>query len=647
MMRAPLWASLALALGACQHAATVTDAASPDTTAAPAAATAPADTDSYGKAQTYYQVLLGQLAQQRGDNQIALSNLLAAAETSRDLNLAKQAFGLALKQRDAEATLRAANLLAALDPQNAEALMALALAQFQNGQPEPARASLAQALNLVGDREDSQLALVGKFARAGGPGTLPVLAELAREHPRPEWLLLAAAVQAQHFGDGPYAMALLDRATELAPDYRRAVLVKAELLAQRDGDAAIALLDEQYRAHPGERDLAVSYGRLLYSQGRFPEAVEVLRGPARQEDDGEASYLFAVSQFMAGQWADALPRLQAIAESGNAAGPAGWLCGQAAERLKQAGTALTCYDRVQPGDSQYVLAQRARAELLARAKRLDEALEGLREARLRLEDLSSADSDEKLRLNTGLLVGQLRLMLQGNRLADAQALLESEPVAYREQPEPALLVAGAGAASPALMVKAFERLRPESEAARRQWALTAAGLLQDAGATNQALALLTTELDQQPDQIPLLYARALLAESLNQVDLAEADLRRVLALAPNNIDALNALGYTLADRNRNLDEAHNLIDRALRERPTSAAIMDSMGWLLYRRGETARARDWLQRAYGLEPEAEIAAHYGEVLYTLGEKKKARQIWRDALEQNPDSKPLRAVIERLK
>ena len=650
-------ASVLLLLAGCQHTAPTAarddSASAVDSPRASDEQTGAAGQDSatagnaFEQSQTYYQVLLGQLAQQRGEQQIALSNVLAAAEASRDVSLARQAFGLALKQRDAVATLRAASLLAALEPTNPEARMALALAQFQNEQIEASLLTLEQALGMVGSEEDSQLSLLGKFTRAAGPASLPLLTELSHRHPNPEWLMLAAAVQAQHFGDVPYALALLDRAIDEAPDYLRAVLVKAELLNNRDPEAALLLLQNSLRQHPGNRDLALAYGRTLYSQGRFPEAVAVLEKPAKDAADSEANYLYSVSLFMAGRMAEALPRLQARAEAGEQTGPAGWLCAQAAERLKQEATALACYDRIRPTDNQYLPAQRARAELLSRRGRHDEALQHLAAARDALTSMEAGDADTLLQQQTRLLVEQLTVLQKANRLDEAKALFAAEPENLRQQPEPALLVASFGNAEPAARRTALVERFPANPEERKKWALTASNLLQDQGLQAEAFAVVDDELRQQPDDLELLYTRALLAEPLGQSDRTEADLRRILALSPNHADAQNALGYTLADLNRQLDEAYDLIQRALRVRPTSAAVMDSMGWVLYRRGELDQARDWLARAYALEPEAEIAAHYGEVLYKLGEKKKARQIWRDALEQSPGSKALKSVVERLK
>lgn len=147
------------------------------------------------------------------------------------------------------------------------------------------------------------------------------------------------------------------------------------------------------------------------------------------------------------------------------------------------------------------------------------------------------------------------------------------------------------------------------------------------------------------DDPELLYARALSYERLDQIDAAEADLRRVIELDPENADALNALGYTLADRTARYQEALELIQRALKLKPDTPAIIDSLGWVLYRLGRTQEALPHLRRAFELQRDAEVAAHLGEVLWVSGDKDEARAIWRQGRELDPDNRALKQAIER--
>jgi tetratricopeptide (TPR) repeat protein len=126
---------------------------------------------------------------------------------------------------------------------------------------------------------------------------------------------------------------------------------------------------------------------------------------------------------------------------------------------------------------------------------------------------------------------------------------------------------------------------------------------------------------------------------------AEEDLRRVLAKDPDNPQALNALGYTLADRTDRYQEALGHIQRALDLRPNDAYILDSMGWVQYRLGNYPAAVTYLRRAVELQQDPEVAAHLGEVLWMSGDKDQALKVWEEALKEHPDSQPLREVIQR--
>lgn len=167
-----------------------------------------------------------------------------------------------------------------------------------------------------------------------------------------------------------------------------------------------------------------------------------------------------------------------------------------------------------------------------------------------------------------------------------------------------------------------------------------------AGQHEAAYKLLSDSLRQHPDAEPLLYGRAIAAEKLGRLDELEADLRRILAREPDNVTALNALGYTLIDKTARLDEARGYIERAFALRPNDPAVIDSMGWLQYRLGKPADALVHLRRAYALMPDAEIAAHLGEVLWISGQREEARRVWDDAQRRQPESNHLASTRARL-
>jgi tetratricopeptide (TPR) repeat protein len=170
-------------------------------------------------------------------------------------------------------------------------------------------------------------------------------------------------------------------------------------------------------------------------------------------------------------------------------------------------------------------------------------------------------------------------------------------------------------------------------------------LLREQDLTQQALEVYSDGLSVNPDDPDLLYARAMLAVGMDRVDLLEQDLRRILVSDPDHVDALNALGYTLADRTERLAEAQRFIERALQLRPDEPAILDSMGWLLFRQGDAEGAEPYLRQALDAVFDAEIAAHLGEVLWALDKRDEARAIWDRALAEDPKDEYLLRTIGR--
>lgn len=153
-------------------------------------------------------------------------------------------------------------------------------------------------------------------------------------------------------------------------------------------------------------------------------------------------------------------------------------------------------------------------------------------------------------------------------------------------------------------------------------------------------------LKQYPEDLNLLYTRSMLAEKRNDLAQMEKDLRFVIAREPDNAMALNALGYTLADRTTRYGEARELILKAHKLNPDDPAILDSMGWINYRQGKLADAERYLRQALQRYPDHEVAAHLGEVLWAQGRQGDARAIWREYLDKQPDSDVLRRTIKRL-
>jgi len=190
--------------------------------------------------------------------------------------------------------------------------------------------------------------------------------------------------------------------------------------------------------------------------------------------------------------------------------------------------------------------------------------------------------------------------------------------------------------------EAREQLRTTrggTPAEKIQLILVEAQLLREAGRGEESYALLEAALAKQPDNPELLYETALAAERQGKPQVLEKHLGHLIKLKPDHAHALNAFGYSLAERNIRLAEAHKLLTQALALAPQDPFIMDSMGWVLFRQGKLAESLKTLETAYGIKPDPEIAAHLGEVLWTMGRKDDALRLMNEAAKKNPDSEVL--------
>ncbi|MGI9227819.1 MAG: tetratricopeptide repeat protein [Gammaproteobacteria bacterium] len=161
-----------------------------------------------------------------------------------------------------------------------------------------------------------------------------------------------------------------------------------------------------------------------------------------------------------------------------------------------------------------------------------------------------------------------------------------------------------------------------------------------------AMDLYSEGLQEFPGHSDLLYARALMAEEIDRIDLLETDLKAILSEDPDNASALNALGYTLADHNSRIDEALGYIKRALEIRPDDPAVIDSMGWVQFRMGNYLEAENYLRKAYGLLEDAEIAGHLVELLLAQGNNDEAQKIIKEGLEREPEDEYLLELQQKL-
>ncbi len=172
-----------------------------------------------------------------------------------------------------------------------------------------------------------------------------------------------------------------------------------------------------------------------------------------------------------------------------------------------------------------------------------------------------------------------------------------------------------------------------------------AQILHEAKQPEAAYQILMQGLEKLPNHPGLLYDAAMLAEKIGKHEVFEQLMRKVIQIKPDNAQAYNALGYSMLERNERVQEGMQLVEKAIQLAPSDTGIIDSVGWGHYRLGNIPKSLEFLRRAYTANPDPEIAAHLGEVLWVQGEKGEAKKVWDNALKSHPDSEVLQEAVKR--
>lgn len=197
--------------------------------------------------------------------------------------------------------------------------------------------------------------------------------------------------------------------------------------------------------------------------------------------------------------------------------------------------------------------------------------------------------------------------------------------------------------------KALDTLQnsmPSTFEEQKQVLLTEVDILIDTQDFEQALDNCNKVIDILPNDVDFLYARSVVFGLMRKLPETEKDLRAILVLEPNNVNALNAIGFTLANQPSRINEATPFLEKALSLSPDNPAFMDSMGWLLYKQGRMQEAITILTKAYKLSNDPEIAAHLGEVLWSAGKQDAAKSVWNKAMLGAADVKIIEDTLTRL-
>lgn len=533
----------------------------------------------------FYRVIASEIAAQRGLYGPAATTLINLARDTSDPRLARRALEFQLAGGNLPGALEAARLWARLSPGDIEASSTELALSAANGQTK----GLAQALR---ERIEATPDKTGGITQA--------MSVLSRLNDRRLALRILDEALSDKVRKLPVAHLALADAAQAAGDFTRA-----------DSEARAALLADPRSEAAAQRVL--EYGAKV--------------DPARAE---EAARAF-------------------IARNPNARKLRLMLAAQMAERgdYDSAQAELAAMSRSAPEDFDLLFMQ---AQLAYKAGHLNQARS------LLLQYLDVQDQRKQATVagasDAGAAAADAHVLLA--RIAEDQgrydeAIAELERVddpsmRYAAHMRQAALRARQGRIEDALaLVDAAGALDDEEQTLG---VLTKAQILRDAGQVDKAAALLAKADKDLPDTVEIKYELAMLSERQGKVAQLEKLLRQVIALDPEHAHAYNALGYTLADRNQRLPEALDLITQALELSPNDPFILDSMGWVKFRMGDLPAAAEYLQRAYALRPEPDIAAHLAEVLYAQGKRSQAEDMLRELHKRNPKNGTVLDTMKRL-
>ncbi|MBO4968002.1 MAG: tetratricopeptide repeat protein [Pseudomonas sp.] len=386
------------------------------------------------------------------------------------------------------------------------------------------------------------------------------------------------------------------------PDNGQLIFGKA-LLMQQDGDAEGALkLLEKNPPQNGEVAPILLRARLLQSLNRGDEALPLLKKSVSQyPDDKRLGLTYARTLVEQNRMAEAKVQFASLVEQ------------YPEDDELRFSLALVCLEGKSWDEAEGYL-----QELIERDSHVDSA-------HLNLGRIAEERNDPEGALVEYALVGP------GSEYLPAQLRQADILISHGRGAEASKKLASARGAQPDYAIQLY-LIEAETLAANNQ--------------TDRAWSTLQQALKQYPDDLNLLYSRAMLAEKRNDLDQMERDLRAIIKREPDNAMALNALGYTLSDRTTRYTEAKALIQQAYDLNPDDPAVLDSLGWVNYRLGNLDEAERLLRQALERFPDQEVAAHLGEVLWANGKQREAKKIWGTFLKENPDSPILRKTILRL-
>lgn len=520
-------------------------------------------------AEFVFKYLVGEIAGQRGEVDLASKLFYELAQSSQDARIAERAAKSAIYSRNLPLATTATQLWVTLNPDSQEAQQASTQIALSRGDLAAAKPHLQKLLEKEDSRASGFLYLNTLLAQEKDKAAVLTLVQaLGQPYPKLPEAHFTIAHAAWAAGLKDLAIAECDKADALYAGWEINAMLKGQVLYENSPDKSIDFYRTHLKKYPESNQIRLNLARTLVNQKRLteakpefqklikassstPEILVVVGLLSAQAED----YVEAAQSFEAALKADVKDKDQVFI-----------YLGQVSEKQNSPMQALAWYQKVEPG-SHFVEAKVFAANVIARTQNVDAAIQMLDD----LQDLTDAQVSQ-------VVQAQASLLGQDKRVKEAYELL------------------------------------------------------------GKAVA-------NMPASVALSYDYAMAAERVNETAVSEKELRKVIQLKPDFAQAYNALGYSLADRNTNLPEAKELIQKALSLSPKDHYIMDSMGWVEYRLGDLDKAVSHLREAYATQTDPEIAAHLGEVLWQQGKKDEAIKMWSDALQAHPDSQPLLETTKR--
>ncbi len=519
-----------------------------------------------------YQLLLAEIAAQRGRLNVAMATYFDLAKSTKDPRIAQRATEIAVYARQPREALEAAKLWSDVDPQSQQARQIIVSVLMNEGKLDQAKPYMQKML--AGEDQQvrqSFMELNTLLARQNDKGAaLEMAKQLAEPFPKLAEARFAVAQAALSAKQNDVALNEIKQANELKPGWEIGALLQGQILWQSNKPDAVKFYQDFLARYPAANDVRLSYARLLASQKDFPAAREQFSTLVKSSSDNPDMVVTVGLLSMQVQDFEGAENYLTQALKLNPKDPNAvrFSLGQISEERKQYDKANDWYKSITEGE-QYFQAQIKIASLMARQNKLTDAREYLR------------------------------------------------------------------------------NVKTDSAAQKVQIVMAQAGMLREAKAYKDSFDTLDAGLKEYPDNLDLLYDRAMAAEKVDRLEVLEEDLRKLIKLKPDHAHAYNALGYTLADRTNRYDEAHELIKKALEIAPEDPFIVDSLGWVQYKLGKLDESIATLQRAFDLRPDPEIAAHLGEVMWTNGKRSEATQVWQTAIKDHPENEALNEVVKRFK